>query len=59
MESCSQARSKIAATDVDAASGLALLAQSLRYFAHPATMIDSFLALTAVGVLFLTGQLDD
>ncbi len=51
------ARSKIPAAEVDAFSGLALLAQSLRHFAAPATMLDSFLALTAVGSLLAMARL--
>lgn len=51
------ARAKIPAAEVDASSGLALLAQSLRYFASPSTMVDSFLALTAVGSLLAMARL--
>ena len=51
------ARSKIPAADVDAMSGLALLQQSLRHFAAPSTMVDSFLALTAVGTLLARARL--
>lgn len=51
------ARAKIPAADVEATSGLALLSQSLRYFATPSTMIDSFLALTAVGTLLAMARL--
>ena len=51
------ARSKIPAAEVDVGSGLALLAQSLRYFAAPAGMVDSFLALTAVGALLAMARL--
>lgn len=51
------ARARIPAAEVDAFSGLALLAQSLRHFAAPATMMDSFLALTAVGSLLAMARL--
>ena len=45
------ARSKLDPSAVQWDSGLNLLQQSLRHFANPITMLDSFLALTAVGVL--------
>ena len=56
------ARSKLDPSAVQWTSGFDLLQQSLRYFANPATMADSFLALTAVGVLLalarvLTGNI--
>jgi membrane protease YdiL (CAAX protease family) len=41
----------IAAADVHAGSGLALLAGTLGTFAHPLAIADAFVALTAVGVL--------
>jgi membrane protease YdiL (CAAX protease family) len=41
----------IAAPEVTAHSGLALLMGTLRVFAHPGAIADAFLALTAVGVL--------
>ncbi len=51
------ARSKLDPAAVQLDSGLNLLQQSLRYFAHPAEMLDSFLALTAVGVLLSLARL--
>jgi membrane protease YdiL (CAAX protease family) len=45
------ARSKLDPAAVQLDSGLNLLQQSLRHFANPAGMLDSFLALTAVGIL--------
>jgi hypothetical protein len=51
------ARSKLDPAVVQLDSGLDLLQQSLRYFAHPAEMLDSFLALTAVGVLLSLARL--
>ena len=51
------ARSKMDPAAVQWDSGLNLLQQSLRYFAHPAEMLDSFLALTAVGVLLSLARL--
>ncbi len=51
------ARSKLDPSAVQLDSGLNLLQQSLRYFAHPAEMLDSFLALTAVGVLLSLARL--
>lgn len=45
------ARSKLDPSAVQWDSGLNLLQQSLRHFANPTAMLDSFLALTAVGVL--------
>jgi len=51
------ARSKLDPAAVQLDSGLDLLQQSLRYFAHPAEMLDSFLALTAVGVLLSLARL--
>lgn len=45
------ARTKIPHADVHPGVGFEMLGQSLRYFLAPSTMIDSFLALTAVGVL--------
>ena len=51
------ARSKMDPAAVQWDSGLNLLQQSLRHFAHPAGMVDSFLALTAVGVLLSLARL--
>jgi len=51
------ARSKLDPAAVQLDSGLNLLQQSLRYFAHPTEMLDSFLALTAVGVLLSLARL--
>ena len=51
------ARSKMDPAAVQWDSGLNLLQQSLRHFAHPMGMVDSFLALTAVGVLVSLARL--
>ena len=51
------ARSKLDPAAVQWDSGLNLLQQSLRHFAHPMGMVDSFLALTAVGVLLSLARL--
>lgn len=51
------ARSKMDPAAVQWDSGLNLLQQSLRHFAHPMGMVDSFLALTAVGVLLSLARL--
>jgi membrane protease YdiL (CAAX protease family) len=51
------ARSKLDPAAVQLDSGVNLLQQSLRHFAHPAGMVDSFLALTAVGVLLSLARL--
>lgn len=51
------ARSKLDPAAVQWDSGLNLLQQSLRHFAHPAGMVDSFLALTAVGALLALARL--
>jgi len=51
------ARSKLDPSAVQLDSGVNLLQQSLRYFAHPTEMLDSFLALTAVGVLLSLARL--
>lgn len=45
------ARTKIPHAEVDAMSGLTLLAGTLRWFGDPAAMADAFLTLFAVGVL--------
>jgi CAAX protease family protein len=44
-------RYRVAASDVDAGSGLDMLAGALAAFAHPLGILDAFLCLTAVGVL--------
>ncbi len=51
------ARSKLDPAAVQWDSGLNLLQQSFRHFAHPMGMVDSFLALTAVGVLLSLARL--
>jgi membrane protease YdiL (CAAX protease family) len=51
------ARSKLDPSAVQLDSGVNLLQQSLRYFAQPTEMLDSFLALTAVGVLLSLARL--
>ncbi len=51
------ARAKIPAAEVHAGSGIDLLALSLRHFAAPLTMLDSLLALTAVGSLLALARL--
>ena len=51
------ARSKMDPAAVQWDSGLNLLQQSFRHFAHPMGMVDSFLALTAVGVLLSLARL--
>ena len=55
-------RSRVAAADVDAGSGVDMLAGALSAFAHPLDILDAFLCLTAVGVLLgmvrrLTGNI--
>ncbi len=44
-------KNRIPAAEVDWASGLEHIAGTLRAFADPVSMVDSFLALTAVGVV--------
>ena len=44
-------RYRVAAADVDAGSGVDMLAGALAAFAHPLDIVDAFLCLTAVGVL--------
>jgi len=55
-------RYRIAAADVNAGSGLDMLAGALASFAHPLGILDAFLCLTAVGILLgmvrhLTGNI--
>jgi uncharacterized protein len=55
-------RFRIAAADVDAGSGLDMLAGTLASFAHPLGILDAFLCLTGVGLLLglvrtLTGNI--
>jgi uncharacterized protein len=44
-------RYRVAAADVNPGSGIDLLTHSLGVFAHPLTILDAFLCLTAVGIL--------
>ena len=44
-------RYRVAAADVNAGSGVDMLAHALGMFAHPVAILDAFLCLTAVGVL--------
>jgi uncharacterized protein len=44
-------RFRVAAADVDAGSGLDMLAGTFASFAHPAAIIDAFLCLAGVGIL--------